>query len=286
MGLPGSAQVIEFLDASFGYRAGEPVVCGVSAAIQSGYVTAVVGPNGSGKSTVLKLMLGLLSPQQGQVVWADEDDVSGGHAASGGRIDASSEPERAKWLAYVPQHGSVAFGFSVAEVVKMASAPSTGAAGGEQLESVLDQFDLQPVRERPFENLSGGQQQRVVLARAMLQRLSRCAQTGGAGAKRVGRACGALVLDEPVSAMDLKHAHGSMQALRERAGAGEAVVVVLHDLTLTARYADRVWLMDEGRLVADGPVDEVMLPAVLEPVYGVGLEVMTDSAGRRVFGVV
>jgi len=269
--------VIDFLDVSFGYRAADPVVCGVSLTVQSGCVTAVIGPNGSGKSTVLKLMLGLLSPQQGAVTWVAEDGDSVGN------VDASLEPERAQRLAYVPQHGSVAFGFSVAEVVKMASAPSTGAAVVDRLESVLEQFDLQTVRDRPFENLSGGQQQRVVLARAMLQRLSRCGQSVTKQAKRIQ---GGLVLDEPVSAMDLKHAHRSMQALRERAAAGEAVVVVLHDLTLTARYADRVWLMDEGRLVADGSVGEVMRPEVLEPVYEVRLDVMTDSAGRRVFGVV
>ena len=262
--------MIVFEEVGFGYRAGEPVVCGLTAGLKPGAVTAVIGPNGAGKSTVLKLMLGLLGPTKGRVIWGDGQEGSGPKT-----LCQTAEPLRAQRLAYVPQHGSVAFGFSVEQVVAMGAMGAAGAMASsapEALQMALDRLDLEAVRERPFEQLSGGQQQRVVMARALLQR-----DTGLAG--------GGVILDEPVSAMDLKHAHRAMRTLKSRAENGEMVVVVLHDLTLAARYADQVWLLEAGRLLAAGPVADVMQPERLSPVYGVPLEVMIDAQGRRIFGV-
>jgi iron complex transport system ATP-binding protein len=107
-----------------------------------------------------------------------------------------------------------------------------------------------------YHELSAGQQQRVLLARAMAQ--------------SAGHGC-VMLLDEPGSMMDLYHAHRMMSTLGDLAAAGLTVLVVLHDLNLAARYADVVWLMHQGRLLASGPWDQVLVPALLEPVYRVRL---------------
>jgi iron complex transport system ATP-binding protein len=117
--------------------------------------------------------------------------------------------------------------------------------------------------ERIYAHLSLGQQQRVLLARAIAQ---------AAGAGRL------MLLDEPASAMDLWHIHRTMGQLRALTRKGLSVLVVLHDLNLAARYADTVWLLDRGRLAAAGPWNTVLTPAVLEPIYRVGL---TPLSGLR-----
>ena len=135
---------------------------------------------------------------------------------------------------------------------------AAGDAAGhrETLEHLLDAYDLTEVAERPCAQLSGGQQQRVLLARAQPQAM---------GGGRV------MLLDEPASHLDLRHAHVTMRRLRTLAAEGLAVLVVVHDLNLALRYADDVWLLDAGQLAGQGGWAEVLTPQVLAPVYGVEL---------------
>ena len=245
-----AAATIESL--SFGYVRDAPVVQAVSASLAAGQLCALVGPNAAGKSTLLRLMLGHLAP------WSGTIQVGGREVR---RLDAA---RRAAWISYVPQRGSSSFAFTVEQVVAMAR--TMNGADHAAVESALQTCDLGPLRGRVYPHLSTGQQQRVMLARALAQ---------SAGDGRV------MLLDEPASAMDLRHVHRTMQLLVESARSGLAVLAVLHDLNLAARYADQVWLMHEGRLVATGPRQQVMIPQVLEPVYGLRLRAIRPEGYDR-----
>lgn len=250
--------VISLTDLRFGYERDRCVIDEVSVALRPGCVTTLVGPNAVGKSTLMRLMLGLLRPWSGAV------------AVGGLSIGRLGVRDRARWLSYVPQRPGVRFAFTVREVVEMGQF-SDESRLGERVDSVLEEAGVIDLAGRIFAELSGGQQQRVLLARAELQAL------GG------GRA---MLLDEPGSHLDLHHRHATMQRLRALAERGLAVLVVLHDLDLAARYADDAWLMDEGRLVAAGRWDEVLTPETLEPVYRLGLKQIDTGGDRPLLAVV
>jgi iron complex transport system ATP-binding protein len=246
-------------NASFAYETESPVVRDFTAALESAQLTALLGPNAAGKSTLLKGMLGQLTPTRGTIRLA------------GTPITALSPRERARSISYVPQTGSVSFGFTVREVVAMGRYAAGRRLDDDAVDRAIEACDLQTEADRAFSHLSGGQQQRVILARAMAQ-----SQGGG----RV------MLADEPGSHMDLWHVHHTMELFRKLArDDGLAVLTVVHDLNLAARYADHVWLMHRGQLVADGPWHEVLTPDNLSPIYGVTLTNMARAGDRPVFRV-
>jgi iron complex transport system ATP-binding protein len=225
-------------------RAGCPVVDNLSFQAAPGTVTALIGPNGAGKSTALKAILGLL-PASGEVV-------------VGGRNLATLTPrERARELGYVPQRSGINVAMSARNVVAQARFAHQGAlarlgtADAAAIDQALVRTDAAQFAERPFTQLSAGEQQRVLLARAL-----------AAGA-------GAILLDEPTAALDVGHALALLDLLRELAGEGRTVVVVLHDLDQVARIADQVVLLDRGQTCARGTPGEVLTAAALQPVFGV-----------------
>lgn len=238
---------------SFGYETHQPVLRDLSATLAPGRVCALIGPNAAGKTTLLRLLLGQLTPCSGRV------------ELDGADVARLSPRHRAARLSYVPQSGSVNFAFTVEQVVEMGRHALAGD-GRAAVRAALRLCSLDGLRHRVFVALSAGQQQRVLVARALAQ-----AADGGA----------AMLLDEPVSALDLWHVHATMGMLVERARAGLAVLAVLHDLNLAARYADDVWLLAGGRLSMAGPHHAVLRPEVLEPVYRVPLRVIDGAAGDR-----
>jgi len=248
---------MELADVSFAYPGGEPVVREVTAAVGAGTLHVILGPNAAGKSTLLRLMLGQLRPMSGRIT------------LDGRRVHRIAPKRRAAMLAYVPQRSTVSFGFTVRQIIAMGrfALPANPQAIG----NAIERCDLTALVDRPFPELSVGQQQRVLLARAIAQSSSLAeSTTSGGGTSRGGGRV--VLLDEPVSAMDLAHAHRVMTTLREMVAGGLAGVVVLHDLNLAAMYADVVWLMHEGRLVKAGDWSEVLRPEVLEPIYGVRID--------------
>lgn len=244
--------VISVNQLRFGYDV-RPVVDGVTAQLQPGKVTVLVGPNAAGKTTLMRLMLGLLSPWSGTV----ECDGQG--------VNDLSPAVRAKRLSYVPQRPGVRFAFTVRQVIAMGAHGLSRRTAEPLVEQAIEQAGLSDIAERVMMELSGGQQQRVLLARAEVQSAT------------VGRA---MLLDEPGSHLDLQHRHAMMHRLRALAEQGLAVLVVLHELDLAVRYADEAWLMDAGQLVAAGPWDAVLTPEVLSPIYGLSLE-QIDRGGDR-----
>ena len=246
---------------SFAYHSRTPVLREITASFEPGTLTAILGPNGSGKSTLLRLMLGLLKPDAGSVRINSRD------------VHAMHEPDRARMIAYIPQRPSVAFGFSVADIVALGCGPQTPAAlarttAAEALETV----GLTGRAGEPFAELSMGQQQRAVLARSL-------AQLDAADRITERDTPRALLADEPTSAMDPRHAVEAMQVLRTKAGRGRTVVVVLHDPTAALRHADRVLLLDAaGVIAACGPTAETLDPATLSRVFEVGFTRLADPA--------
>jgi len=249
---PRESTALEARGVTFAYAHGKPVIKDFSADLRPGRLCAMIGPNASGKTTLLRIMLGHLQPSCGDVT------------VTGTSVRELTARKRANWLSYVPQQGGSGFAFTVYQVVAMGR--HAARRDESAIESALCRCDLAGIRDRPFTQLSAGQQQRVLLARAL-------AQVSGEG--RV------MLLDEPASAMDLQHLHRTMNLLVRTARDGPAVLAVLHDLDLAARYADDVWVLHEGNLVAQGPWRDVLAASVLEPVYGVKLQSFKPAGSDR-----
>ncbi|GLB64662.1 hemin import ATP-binding protein HmuV [Dietzia sp. NCCP-2495] len=209
--------------------------------VHAGEVVALVGPNGAGKSTLLGVVAGDTEPASGRVV-VDGRDL---HKWRLGDL--------ARRRALLTQANSVAFPFTVREVVAMGRAPWAGRPEGDDDERVIDESmaatDTTPLRDRTFPTLSGGEKARVSLSRALAQRT------------------GILLLDEPTAAVDLRHQELVLGRARELADAGGAVVVVLHDLALAAAWSDRMVLLSNGRIRAEGAPASVLTSELIDEVY-------------------
>ncbi|MFD4374599.1 heme ABC transporter ATP-binding protein [Streptomyces sp. NPDC058486] len=228
-------------------RGRRAVLDGARIGVRAGEVLALVGPNGAGKSTLLSVLAGDLAPEAGTVRVGGRD------------ADAWSAPELALRRAVLPQTAELSFPFPVAEVVRMGRAPWVGTEReAEDEAAVAEAMAATEVTEfaaRPFSALSGGERARVALARVLAQR------------------AGLLLLDEPTAALDLRHQELVLRVCRERAAAGDAVVVVLHDLGLAAAHADRVGIVHGGGLAAEGPPTKVFDETLLTRVYRQPVEV-------------
>ncbi|MFE3516007.1 heme ABC transporter ATP-binding protein [Streptomyces sp. NPDC059166] len=220
---------------------GRPVLDGVDLTVRTGEVLALVGPNGAGKSTLLAALAADLSVDSGEVR-VDGRPATGWQAA-----------ELALRRAVLPQSAALAFPFSVEEVVRMGRAPWAGTPREPEddaaVAAALAATEVAEFASRPFSALSGGERARVALARVLAQRAP------------------LLLLDEPTAALDLRHQELVLGICRERAAAGDAVVVVLHDLGLAAAYADRALVLRDGRVAAAGPPSEVFTGELLGEVY-------------------
>jgi iron complex transport system ATP-binding protein len=232
-------------------RKGRPILGGVNFRAPHGKVTAILGSNGAGKSTLLRVLSGDLKPDSGSVSF-------------GRQPLADWKPATlARRRAVVPQSSALNFPFTVLEVILQGRAPHLD--GGERnideaaALAALEAVDLVRWADRDYTTLSGGERQRVHLARAF-------AQVGTEGEGRW------LLLDEPTSSLDLRHQHDILRIVRRFADSGGCVVVVLHDLNLCARYADKVCLLHYGRVLGSGDATAVMTPDWLEIAYGIRVQ--------------
>ncbi|MDO8885184.1 heme ABC transporter ATP-binding protein [Pseudotabrizicola sp.] len=227
-----------------------PVLHGISAAARAGEVTVIVGPNGSGKTTLLRALTGDVAFQ--------------GRVCLNGQDCARLRPwELAALRGVLPQASALAFPFTVAEVVRLGLTVATHANRAELVVRALGAVDMEGFARRLYQELSGGQQARVQLARVLVQ----VWEPVVAGVPRW------LFLDEPVASLDIAHQLAVVRLMRDFARRGGGVVTVLHDLNLTAMAADRVWLMDQGRLTGQGAMADVLTDAALELAYGCPLRV-------------
>ncbi|MBC3983013.1 heme ABC transporter ATP-binding protein [Streptomyces sp. AC536] len=227
---------------------GRTVLDDVSLRVTAGEVLALVGPNGAGKSTLLSALAADLTPATGTV------------RVDGRPVADWSPGELALRRSVLPQSAALSFPFTVEEVVRMGRAPWVGTPAEDEddpaVAAAMVTTEVAAFADRPFGALSGGERARTALARVLAQRTA------------------LLLLDEPTAALDLRHQELVLRVCRERAAAGDAVVVVLHDLGLAAAYADRTAVLHGGRIAADGPPDEVFGEELLSAVYRQPVEVL------------
>ena len=217
---------------------------GVSMDVPDGAFYAVLGPNGSGKSTLMRALLGVIRPEAGT-------------AAIGGKETKDwTRRELARAVGAVPQAEHLAFPISVRDFVAMGRYPHLGPLRSEgdpdrhAIQEALARCDVVDLVSRDVTTLSGGERQRVRIARAFAQQPS------------------ALVLDEPTASLDIRHEMSIFQLLRASADQGMTVLLITHHINLAARFADRILLLHEGRVAAEGETNEVFQEKILERVYG------------------
>jgi iron complex transport system ATP-binding protein len=247
-------------DVTFGYG-DRPVVHGVSLTVPAGGLVGLIGPNGSGKTTLLRLLAGTRRPSSGQV------------RLDGQPIASLSRSAIARRMAVVPQESHLAFDYTVLEVALMGRYPHLGAFAIEGPADVavareaLAATGAADLESRQFSTLSGGEKQRVIIAAALTQ-----ISAGPAGSGSI------LLLDEPTAALDLKYqlaVSALLDALhRER---GLTTVVSTHDLSLAARLCRTLVMLKNGRVLAAGPVDQILTPERVRALYDVEVDVVRHA---------
>lgn len=224
-------------------RQRRPVLSEISCAFKPFELTAVVGPNGAGKSSLLQTLAGVLAPTAGHI------------ELDGQAAERISPAQLARLCAYLPQAETPAWSLRAADLVALGLLPWGRPKDREQrVSAALQLVDAQPLADRPVTRLSGGELRRVQLARLL-----------------VGEAP-LLIADEPTAALDIRHQLQLMHTFRRQADAGKTVVLALHDLPMAARFCDRILLLEQGRLVAQGTPEDVFTPALIGDVYGVSCE--------------
>jgi len=236
--------------------AGSAVLHGVDFTARAGAVTAIVGPNGSGKTTLLRALTG-------------DVDFEGELTLDGRSLNAFPVHLLARRRAVLPQATRLAFPFTVAEVARLGLTAQAGPARDALPARALAEVGLDGFAARFYQDLSGGEQQRVQLARVLVQVWEPVSDAGPCW----------LFLDEPVSSLDIRHQLEVMALVRDYADRGGGVVAVMHDLNLTAQFADSVAVMDRGRIVAQGTPDTVFEDARLSRVYACRLRLNTVPEG-------
>jgi iron complex transport system ATP-binding protein len=226
---------IEGLGLSRGRRA---VVHDVSLSVMPGELVALVGPNGAGKTSLVQAVCGLLKPDGGRV------------AINGQALVTLGPRDRAKALAYLPQDGTVAWNLPAIEVVALGAGFLEPDGARARARAALEEVEAGALADRGVAELSGGERARVLLARVLASE------------------AGLILADEPVAGLDPEGQLLVLERLKARAAAGQTVVASLHDLSLAARFADRVVVMDQGRCRADGPPEQALSPAILRDVFG------------------
>lgn len=236
--------MISFDKLSAGYGSRD-VLRGVSAKAEAGDFIALLGPNGSGKSTLLKTLTGIISPSLGHITMLDQD------------LSTLRLKTRARSIAYLAQSREAAPAMTVNDVVRLGRAPYRGALGkisadGEAaITSALARTQSTDFANRRFDSLSGGEQARVWLARALAVEAP------------------VLLADEPIAALDPFYQLTMMEILKAEAASGKTVITALHDLSLAAQFASRIWVMRQGEIVADGPPKTALTDKVLHDVFGI-----------------
>lgn len=239
---------------------GKALIDGISARFEPGRLHLILGPNGAGKSTLIKLLARLLRPEKGHVLY-DGTDAAHWH-----------ERELAQRRAVLSQAVEVAFSMPVRELVLMGRYPHFGARPGVSDQGICDEvmrfFDVTEMADRSYGTLSGGEKQRVQFARVLAQIW-----------RPLERATRYLFLDEPLTFLDIRHQIDFMGKVRQFAVQKDVVVVgVIHDLNLAAQCADRLLLLDRGRILSEGSTREVLTEEHLRTAFAVAPVLLTNPA--------
>jgi iron complex transport system ATP-binding protein len=233
---------------------GRRVLDGVDLELHAGEMLVLVGPNGAGKSTLLAVLAGDRAPADGVV------------ELDGATLAETPVADRARRRSVLTQSNDVSFPFLAADVVRMGRAPWRRRPEAERddaaVAAAVAAGEVDAFAERPVTALSGGERARVAFARSYAQE------------------CRIALLDEPTASLDIRHQHRVLARTRARVAEGGAAIVVLHDLGLAAAYADRVALLENGRLAAVGTPREVFEPERLTRVYRHPIDVVEGPRGH------
>ena len=228
---------------------------GLALDIAPGSFTAIVGPNGAGKSTLMAVLAGV------------RDDYQGSCRLESQEVSSWNKRLLARRAAFVPQSLRLEFPFTAEQVVFMGRTPyCDGLFETDEdraaVARAMQLTDSSSFVDRPFRALSGGEKQRIILASALAQEPD------------------ALLLDEPTTYLDLEHQLSLYGLLRKVAHEGKTVVSVTHDLNLAAAYADRILVLADGRVVADGPAEAVITRRLISDVFHASVNVVVGDGGR------
>ncbi len=229
---------------------GAQVLKGIDLTVEKGEVLGIVGPNGSGKTTLLRCINRILKPKTGTIL-LDGYDLSG-----------IGQEGIAKRVGYVPQTENKAFPATVFDTVLMGRKPHINWRPGDRdlniVSEIIRKLGLESLAMRDVNELSGGQKQKVVMARALAQEPQ------------------VLLLDEPTSSLDLKHQMEVMNIAKSQTSEGVSVVMAIHDLSLAARYSDKMIMLKDGYIHHAGG-KEILTPDNIESVYEVKVTVKNES---------
>lgn len=227
------------------------VVTDVTVALRAGELTAVLGPNGAGKSTLLRAMAGLLPPARGRVT------------LEGRSIGDWDKSRLARHIGFLPQQRIVHWPLTVERTVGLGRMPyhDEVTTGRSAIQSAMVDMDVSQFRNRPVTDLSGGELARVLLARVLAQQTA------------------ILLADEPAAGLDPAHQLALLDRFATLAKSGRTVAIAMHDLSLAARYCQRIILLKDGRVLADGTPDTVLTLPLLRTAFGI------DAAIAKIDGM-
>ncbi|AFJ02895.1 ABC-type hemin transport system, ATPase component [Methylophaga frappieri] len=230
------------------------------ASLNTAEIVAVLGPNGAGKSSLLKILASQWQPESGHILFHNTP------------LQTLTRRDRAQHIGVLPQSSELNFPFRAQEVVAIGATPLSMDKHtiDQQTRHWMQKTATLTLADRLYTSLSGGERQRVQLARVLLQ---------------ISMATRAplLLLDEPTSAQDLGQQHDLLAMLRELTQQQQAtILMIMHDLNLAGRYADQIWLLNQGKMVASGRPDAILHPDRVKSVWGYYPEVLQSRDGRQV----
>ena len=214
--------------------------------VQRGEILGLIGPNGAGKSSLLNALAGVL-------------EYTGKIEMEGQALNSYSLQQRARMIALQPQFIESAWALSVHDIVSLGRIP-WGDADQAIIQQAMQQASVTEFARRPVNQLSGGERARVWLARVLANQPQ------------------LLLVDEPVANLDIHYQQDVMQLLKEYARCGHAVIIAIHDLSLAAKYCDRLCLLSEGRVVQTGKIDRVLVVEILKQVFQIDVHVDLQSS--------
>ena len=248
--------VIQIQDLTIGYE-NKIIISGINADIHTGELVGIIGRNGAGKSTLLKTIRGLLPAKAGKVLYFGQPLASYG------------EKELARRVAYLQQNVETGFGYTGLDIVLTGRYPymkwweSEKEEDKELARDCMSYTGTLDLAERPVTEVSGGQKQRILLAKVLAQQTP------------------VLFLDEPTTGLDMVYREEIFRFARELANMGKTILMVIHELDLAAAYCSRIFLLGEGKLLADGCPDEVFTEELLSRAYEADITVEQNPKSGR-----